>query len=111
MADGNVLLRGQLQRGIVLSDHAEHLGAGLEAFHHDDADVVLRAVHQELRNRHLYPLDRLVHTRLLAVARRDIKDAPRASNRGLVAKSACQGPGLPMRAAKHLSGPAPQDPG
>ncbi len=50
VADRYVVLGGDMDRRVVLGDDAEHLGSGLEVFDDDDADVVLGAMDQELRN-------------------------------------------------------------
>ena len=44
VADRDVLLRLELERLVGLVDDAQHVGAGLHALDHDDADGVFRAV-------------------------------------------------------------------
>ena len=39
----------ELERLVGLGDDAQHVGPGFQALDHDDADVVLRAVHQKVR--------------------------------------------------------------
>jgi len=55
VADRDVVLRLQPEIGIVVRDDAEHVGSGLEAFHHDDSDRVLPIMYEELWNSHGVP--------------------------------------------------------
>ena len=52
VADRHIMAGGEAEIGIVLGHDAEHVGAGLEAFDHDHADVVLAIVHEQLGNAH-----------------------------------------------------------
>src|SRR6185369_6892837 len=52
VADRHVHLRFQLERRVVVGDHAQHVGAFFQALDHDDADSVLPVVYQQLRNSH-----------------------------------------------------------
>src|SRR5690606_6217816 len=50
VTDRNVVLGDELGRRIVLSDDAQHVGAGLQVLDNDDADVVLWAVYEKMWN-------------------------------------------------------------
>src|SRR5690606_35619058 len=50
VADRNVMLRDELGQRIVLGDHTQHVGAGFEVLDDDNANAVLWAMHEKLRN-------------------------------------------------------------
>lgn len=52
VTDRYVVTHCELEIGIIFGDDTQHVGAGLEILDHDDADIVLAIVHEQLWNAH-----------------------------------------------------------